>query len=141
MSEEEAFGLIDRTAATLSGLHDIATALAVFRDLPTRYHGRLVDRLVSHAIESNTDTYTQVISYFLHCAAARRLCSATAFEDGVSMSASALGDIAEETPDAVSRFATVIKGTGLHKDQRWCARVLKKVGIHGSELELRLLST
>ena len=140
MSDEEANERINRTITTLSGLHNITTVLAIFGDLPARYHGRLVDRLVSCAIECNADAHAQMIAYFLHCAAERGLCSPTAFEDGVSMTASALGSITEENPNAISRYAAVIQGIGIHEDPSWHARVMEKAGIHGPALELKLSS-
>ena len=135
MSKEAANEYIERSASLLSGLHDVGTALSVFHILPPGYHSRLVDRLVSGAMESRTDSMrAQVLAYFFQCAAKGQLCSVTAFAEGVSMTTSALEDIATDIPDAVERYAVIVKAMGLHEDLDWRARVLENAGSYGTEL-------
>ncbi len=127
---------IERSVALLSGLHDTGAALAAFHDLPPSYHGRLVDRLVSGAMEPGTSDSMRahVLAYFFRWAAERRLCSTAAFEDGVAMTTSALGDLVADVPDALERYAVIVKGMGLHEDLAWRARVVEKAGVHGPEV-------
>ncbi|TBU42561.1 hypothetical protein BD309DRAFT_991589 [Dichomitus squalens] len=134
MSHKEASERIEKAAATLSGLHDVGAALDVFHELSPRYHSRLVDRLVSSAMESDTFLLSQVMAYFFRYAAQGRICSAQALKDGVSLTASNLLDIAVDVPDALSRYAIMIKAAGLHEASNWRMSILEKVGSRGPEL-------
>ncbi|KAM5543012.1 hypothetical protein V8D89_003396 [Ganoderma adspersum] len=129
MSRRTADEHIERSVTLLSGLHDVGAALVVFRDLPASYHSRLVNRLVSGAMEPCTNSMRgQVLAYFFRWAAERHLCSTAAFEEGVSMTMTALEDIAAEVPDAFERYAVIVMGMGLFDDPGWRACVLERAG-------------
>ncbi|PIL33543.1 hypothetical protein GSI_04166 [Ganoderma sinense ZZ0214-1] len=140
MSQKETNARIEQTFAQLfSGPHDIDSALSVFAAVPARYHGRLVDRLVSFATES-TLTDAQLVSYFFYCAAAQGLCTRAAFEAGFAVTATALEDVAVENPEAVLLFATMARGAGLHKDADWWRRVFDRLERLGYGRDLASLS-
>ena len=133
MLAKEASERIERTAVMLSGLHDVSAALAVFRELPSRYHSRLVDRIVSDAMDTDAPMFAQVVAYFLHAAAQNQMCSAQTLKEGVSLTASILEDISLDVPDALSRYAIIVKAAGLHEDRSWRTGVLANMGKCGPE--------
>ena len=138
MPQNEANKHIEQCIAQLfGGPHDIDATLSVFTAVPARHHSRLVDRIVSFAIES-TPTDAQLVAYFFGCAAAQGLCARAAFEGGFAVTVAALDDVAAESPEAVLLFATMARGAGLHKDADWRKRVfgrLERLG-YGSDLTL-----
>ncbi|KAI1791178.1 armadillo-type protein, partial [Ganoderma leucocontextum] len=141
MSQKEANEHIEQTVALLfGGPHDIDSALSVFAVMPPRHHSRLIDRLVSFAIES-TRADAQLVAYFFYCAAAKGLCSAAAFEAGFALTAAALEDVAAESPDAVLLFASMAKGAGLHRDREWRRRFFGRLEVLGYGPDLASLSS
>ncbi len=140
MPQKEAIELIEQTVAQLfGGPHDIDSALSVFAAVPPRHHSRLVDRLVSFAIES-TRADAQLVAYFFYCAAAKGACAPAAFEGGFAVTGAALEDVAAESPDAVLLFATMAKGAGLHKDADWRKRFFGRLERLGYGPDLASLS-
>ena len=127
MPQNEANKRIEQCVAQLfGGPHDIDATLSVFTTVPARHHSRLVDRIVSFAIES-TPAHAQLVAYFFGFAAAQGLCARGAFEGGFAVTVAALDDVAAESPEAVLLFATMARGAGLHKDADWRKRVFGRL--------------
>ncbi|KAI0767120.1 hypothetical protein C8Q74DRAFT_1369963 [Fomes fomentarius] len=102
----------DQTTKTLFHLHDIEDVLSIFNELPPRFHSRVVDSLLSTAVESS-DTDAQIAAYYFQCARLKGVCSAAAFKDGFYLTTAALRDIAVNCIDAPRRFAIMQKAAGL----------------------------
>ena len=96
-----------------------------FTKLPSEHHHRLVDKMVSKAIESKEADGRLVADAFAR-AAEKNLCSTSAFEEGFIPIAELLDDIAIDAPKAFQIMATMMKGAGLDKDEEQLTRIAQK---------------
>lgn len=80
---------------------DTAAGEAYFSGLPTMYHQRLVNQLVSRAIEFESDEVsTMMVVDLFNRVASKKLCSPLAFEEGFRGFARSLEDIVIDVPKA-----------------------------------------
>ncbi|KAH6906885.1 hypothetical protein BKA70DRAFT_1150637 [Coprinopsis sp. MPI-PUGE-AT-0042] len=124
MSEEDAKKKTDADVNELLELRDISKGERYITDLPAEYHHKLVDKLVSSAIESDTGDASAFVALLFERASSRRLCSAVALEEGLGAVAEFLEDIVVEFPLAYERFVTMAKGAKL--DSAALLRVWRK---------------
>lgn len=117
MTEEEALKKISEDSKEFFGVRNFDEAEVYFTNLPPIHHFRLVDKLVSSAIE-NKESEAQLVAEFFTRAATKKLCTAAAFEDGLSPISEVIDDIAIDAPKAFDLFAIIVKGAGLEEDRR-----------------------
>jgi translation initiation factor 4G len=96
-----------------------------FTNLPSEHHHRLVDKMVSKAIESKEADGKLVADAFAR-ATEKNLCSISAFEEGFLPVAELLDDIAIDAPKAFQIMAIMMKGAGLDKDEERRTRIAQK---------------
>jgi translation initiation factor 4G len=125
MSEDEASKRIVEDIREFFSIRNIDESEEYFARLPSEYHHRLVDKMVSRAIESKEADGKLVADAFAR-AAEKNLCSISAFEEGFLPIAELLDDIAIDAPKALQLMATMIKGAGLDKDEGRRTRIAQK---------------
>ena len=96
-----------------------------FSNLPSEHHHRLVDKMVSKAIESKEADGKLVADAFAR-AVEKNLCSISAFEEGFLPTAELLDDIAIDAPKAFQIMAIMMKGAGLDKDEERRTKIAQK---------------
>ncbi|KAF4563218.1 hypothetical protein EYR40_007074 [Pleurotus pulmonarius] len=115
MSDADAKKKIDEDVKEFFGVRNLDEAEVYFSGLPSTHHERLVDKLVSKAIESKEADATLVADFFTR-AASKSLCSPTSFEEGFFGMAEFLEDIAIDAPKAWDFMALMVKGASLNGD-------------------------
>ena len=125
MSEEEANRKVAKDVKEFFGARNIDESEIYFTRLPPEHHHRLVDKLVSRAIESMEADGKLVADAFAR-AAEKNLCSNSAFEEGFSPVAEFLDDIVIDAPKAFQIMATMMKGAGLDRGEEQRARIAQK---------------
>ena len=116
MSEAEATKKIAEDIKEFFSVRNIDESEDYFTKLPSEHHHRLVDKMVSKAIESKEADGRLVADAFAR-ATEKNLCSISAFEEGFIPIAELLDDIAIDAPKAFQIMATMMKGAGLDKDE------------------------
>ena len=96
-----------------------------FKKLPSGHHHRLVDKLVSKAIESKEADGKLVADAFAR-ATEKNLCSISSLEEGFLPTAELLDDTVIDAPKAFQIMATMMKGAGLDKDEERRVRIARK---------------
>ena len=137
MSGDEANKKIVESITEFFFIRSIDESEEYFSKLPSEYHHRLVDKMVSKAIESKEADGKLVADAFAR-AAERNSCSISAFEKGFLPIAELLDDIAIDAPKAFQIMATMMKGAGLDKDKGRRTRIARRSG--DSEKLLGLLA-
>ncbi|KAF8161295.1 armadillo-type protein [Crassisporium funariophilum] len=99
------------------GVRNLDEAEVYFSTLPAQYHHKLVDKLVSTAIESKESDAKLVADFFAR-AVEKELSSPVSFEDGFSPIAEIIDDLAIDAPKAFQLFAMMIKGADLDEERR-----------------------
>jgi len=117
MSEEAAKKKIDEDSKEFFGVRNLDEAEVYFTALPAQYHHKLIDKLVSTAVESK-EADAHLVSDLFTRAASKNLCSPAAFEEGLTPVAEIIDDIAIDAPKAFTLFATMVKGVGFDEDRR-----------------------
>lgn len=117
MTEDEALKKIAEDSKEFFGVRNLDEAEVYFTNLPPVHHFRLVDKLASSAVE-NKELEAQLVADFFARAASKKLCTATAFEEGLSPISELIDDIAIDAPKAFTLFAIIVKGAGLDEDRR-----------------------
>ncbi|KAF9784685.1 armadillo-type protein [Thelephora terrestris] len=117
MSEDEADKKIAEDIKEFFTVRNIDESEDYFTKLPPEHHHRLVDKIISKAIESKEADGKLVADAFAR-AAEKKLCSASAFEEGFLPIAEMLDDIAIDAPKAFQIMATMMKGAGLDEEKR-----------------------
>ena len=125
MSEAEASGKIAEDIEKFFSVRNIDESEDFFTELPSKYHHRLVGKMISKAIESKGAGGELVARAFAR-AAKKKLCSISAFEEGFLPVAEILDDIAIDAPKAFQIMATMMKGAGLDKDEERRTRIAQK---------------
>ena len=83
MTEAEIIKRIDEDSKEFFTLRNLDRAERFFLFVPSQYHFRFVNKLVSSVIDSNSkETDAQLVADFFARATSKNLCSASAFEDG-----------------------------------------------------------
>ncbi|KAH8087801.1 armadillo-type protein [Cristinia sonorae] len=137
MSEEEVKQRINEDSKEFFSIRDLDEADVYFTKLPVEHRHKLVDKLISVAIESK-DTDAELVANFFARAASKNYCSPSTFEEGFAPISEFLDDIVYDSPKAFSLYATMMKGAGLDKDEERRARLASKLA-DGDKL-LSLLS-
>ncbi|KAF5357330.1 hypothetical protein D9758_005883 [Tetrapyrgos nigripes] len=117
MSEEEAKKKIEEDSKEFFGVRNLDEAEVYFSKLSSIHHHRLVDKLVSMAIESK-EADAQLVSQLFERAVSKNLCSSTALEEGFLGIAEFLDDIAIDAPKAPNLLAIMMKGAAFSEEQR-----------------------
>ena len=110
MTEETASKKIAEDTKEFFAVRNLEEAEVYFSALPAQFHHKLVDSLVSKAVESK-EADAQLVSDFFARSTAQ--CSAAAFEEGFLPTAEAIDDIAIDAPKAVKLFGLMLKGAKL----------------------------
>jgi translation initiation factor 4G len=135
MSEAEANARIAKDIKQLFSVRNIDESEEYFTKLPSEHHHRLVDKMVSKAIESKEADGKLVADAFARVVE-KHMCSISAFEEGFSPIAELLDDIAIDAPKAFQIMATMMKGAGLDKDEERRTRIARKLMDSDKLLEL-----
>ncbi|KAJ3511777.1 hypothetical protein NLJ89_g3905 [Agrocybe chaxingu] len=117
MTEEAAKKKIAEDLKEFFGVRNLDEAEVYFTDLPTQHHHKLVDKLVSTAVESK-EADARLVADFFTRAVERELCTPQAFEEGFTPIAELIDDIAIDAPKAFQLFATMLKGASLDEARR-----------------------
>ncbi|EAU91617.1 eukaryotic initiation factor 4F subunit P130 [Coprinopsis cinerea okayama7 len=112
MSETDAKNKIDEDSKELFGVRNLDEAEVYFTALPAKYHHKLVDKLVSKAVESKM-TDAELVASLFERASKKQLCSPSAFEEGFAPIAEFLDDIAIDAPHAFQIYVKMVKGANL----------------------------
>ena len=123
--EAEANKRITEDIKEFFSVRNIDKSEEYFTKLPSEYHHRLVDKMVSNAIESKEADGKLVADAFAR-AAEKNLCSISAFEEGFLPIAELLDDIAIDAPKAFQIMAIMMKGARLDKDEERRTRIAQK---------------
>ncbi|KAL0955886.1 hypothetical protein HGRIS_002084 [Hohenbuehelia grisea] len=115
MSEADAKKKVQEDVKEFFAVRNLEEADNYFSALPSVHHFRLVDKVVSQAIESK-EADAQLVADFFVRAASKDLCSAASFEEGIAPVAEVVEDIAIDAPKAWNLLAIMIKGASLDKD-------------------------
>jgi len=115
MSESEAKKKIEEDIKEFFGVRNLDEAEEYFSALSPDHHFRLVDKVVSQAIESK-QADAQLVADFFERASSKDLCSAASFEEGFGPIAELVEDIAIDAPKAWNLLAIMIKGASLDND-------------------------
>lgn len=116
-AEADAKKKIDEDVKEFFGVRNLDEAEVYFSGLPSTHRSRLVDKLVSKAIESKEADATLVADFFAR-AVSKNLCSPTSFEEGFLGIAEFLEDIAIDAPKAWEFMALMVKGASLNGDSQ-----------------------
>jgi translation initiation factor 4G len=121
MSDEVAKKKIAEDTKEFFGVRNFEEAEVYFTALPAVHHHKLVDSLVSKAVESKEADAQLVAEFF---ARSTDKVSSAAFEEGFSGIAEFIEDIAIDAPKAVQLFVLMIMGAKLDEEPR--ARIAAK---------------
>ncbi|KAI0827976.1 hypothetical protein BC628DRAFT_1418069 [Trametes gibbosa] len=115
---------------TLFAERDVDDTADAFGDIPARHHSRLVDALVSGAVESHDDgrDAALVARVFSRVVFAGTVCAPSAWEAGFAPTAATMRELVLGEPRALGRFMCMFKATGLDRDGERAARVLLRLG-------------
>lgn len=114
LSDDEAKKKIDEDSKEFFSIRDLKEAEVYFTKLPSKFHGKLIDKLVSQAVESKEQDAKLVSDLFAQAKASNST-SESAFEEGFSV-IEFLDDIVVDAPKAVDLMALMMKGAGLSDD-------------------------
>jgi translation initiation factor 4G len=92
MFEAEAINRIDEDSKEFFAARNLENSEKYFTTLAVEHHFRLVDKLVTFAIESG-EADAQLVGDFFNRAASKRLCSRAPFAKGFSLTARILDGI------------------------------------------------
>ncbi|KAJ3993862.1 hypothetical protein F5050DRAFT_617783, partial [Lentinula boryana] len=102
-----------------------------FDKLPSHHHHSLVDKLITHAIESK-EADARLVGDLFQRVTSNKLCTPSAFEKGFLGVAEFLDDIAIDAPKATDLLAIMIKGADLNEAQR--TNIASKSAENGDKL-------
>ena len=115
MSEADAKKRIDEDSKEFFAVRNLEEAEVYFTNLTDEHRFRLVDKLVTKAIESK-EADAQLVGDFFSRAVSKELCSQASFEEGFLPTAEILDDIAIDAPKAFDLMAIMMKGADLDKE-------------------------
>ncbi|KAF9811092.1 hypothetical protein IEO21_06669 [Rhodonia placenta] len=125
MIEAEANVRIKEDSKEFFSIRDLDEAEVYFTKLPTEHRFRLVDKLVTSAIESK-EADAQLVASLFSRALSRNSCSPHSFEEGFTPTADILDDIVIDVPKAFDLMTIMMKGAGLDKDEKRRTRLASK---------------
>jgi translation initiation factor 4G len=123
MSEADAKKRIDEDSKEFFAVRNLEEAEIYFTNLTDEHRFRLVDKLVTQAIESK-EADAQLVGDFFSRAVSKELCSQVSFEEGFLPTAEILDDIAIDAPKAFDLMAIMMKGADL--DEEYQTRIAAK---------------
>ncbi|KAI6106519.1 armadillo-type protein [Pisolithus croceorrhizus] len=126
MSEEDAKKKIDEDVKEFFAVRNLEEADAYFTALTEDHRFRLVDKLVSSALEGK-EADARLVADFFSRSASQQECSPDAFEAGFTPMVELLDDIAIDAPKAPEYMAIMLKGAGLDKDEERLKRMAEKM--------------
>ncbi|OBZ69854.1 hypothetical protein A0H81_10310 [Grifola frondosa] len=125
LSDAEVYSTVCQNSHEFFTARDLHAGAMYFARLPEVHRWRLVDKLVSSAIES-TESDSLLVAGLFDCISSKGLCPSASFEKGFSPVAQALDYIAMDTPQAYNRMAMMMKGAHIHEDDERCKRLASK---------------
>lgn len=117
MSEEAAEAKVKEDIKEFFAIRSIDEAEVYWTALPPTHHHRLVDKLLSQAVESKEQD-AQLVADLFKAIVSKELCSADAFEQGFANIANFIEDIAIDAPKAVAYFGMIVKAVDLDDERR-----------------------
>lgn len=117
MSDKEAEKKITEDSKEFFGVRNLEEAEVYFSTLPPQHHHKLVDKLVSTAVESK-EADARLVADFFARAVSKSLCTPAAFEEGLLPIAEAIDDIAIDAPKAFQLFVIMVKGAALDAERQ-----------------------
>ena len=117
MSEDAAETKVKEDIKEFFAIRSIEEAEAYWTALPAPHHHRLVDKLVSQAVESK-EADAQLVADLFKAAVSKELCSHDAFEKGFVNIANVVEDIAIDAPKAVTFFGLIVKAVDFNEERR-----------------------
>jgi translation initiation factor 4G len=125
MSEADASKRIAEDLKELFDIRNVDEGEDYFEKLPAAHHARLVEKVISRAIESK-EADAQLAADLFARAVEKELCTPDAFERGFLPIAELLDDIVIDAPKAFNLMALMLKGAGLADDEERCGRIAEK---------------
>ncbi|KAI6029306.1 armadillo-type protein [Pisolithus microcarpus] len=126
MSEEDVKKKIDEDVREFFVVRNLEAADANLTALTEEDRFRLVDKLVSSALEGK-EADARLVADFFSRSASRQECSPDVFEAGFTLMVELLDDIAIDAPKALEYMAIMLKGAGLDKDEERLKRMAEKM--------------
>ncbi|KAM6495305.1 Armadillo-type fold [Amanita muscaria] len=117
LTEEAADAKISEDVKEFFSIRNLDEAEVHFTALPSQHHHRLVNKLVSSAVESKECDAVLVADLFKR-ANSKGLCLSDALEEGMTPTAEIIEDIAIDAPKAWSLFATMVKGAQFDEEHQ-----------------------
>jgi len=117
MSDAEARKKIEEDSKEFFAVRNVDEAEDYFTKLPAEHQHRLIDKLVSTALDRK-QADAELVADLFRRASEKELCNTAAFEDGLGQNVEMLSDIAIDVPKAFDLMAIMIKGTSLDEEQR-----------------------
>ncbi|TDL23008.1 ARM repeat-containing protein [Rickenella mellea] len=117
MSEEEAMRQIGQDIKEFFAIHNMEETEAYWTKLPVEHRFRLVDELVTFAIQSK-EADAKLVAEFFDLAVKKDLCPPASFEDGFLPTIEILDDIAIDAPMAFDLMTTMLDGSKLDTVRR-----------------------
>jgi translation initiation factor 4G len=125
MTEEEALKKIAEDTKEFFAVRNLDEAEEYFGALSAEHQFRLVDKLVTTAIESK-EADAQLVAEFFSRAVEKELCGGASFEEGFMPTADLLDEIVFDAPKAFELMALMMKGAELDKDEERRTRIAGK---------------
>jgi len=117
MTDDQAHKKIQEDVKEFFALRNLDEGEVYLTALPAQHHSKLIDKLVSSAVESK-EADAKLAADLFGRAASKNLCSQDALEQGFLPCAEIIGDIAIDAPKAFQLFAMMIKGAEFTEERR-----------------------
>ncbi|KAG9014201.1 hypothetical protein FRB94_013511 [Tulasnella sp. JGI-2019a] len=131
MSDEQAKTKVKEDVKEIFAVRNVSEAEQNFAMLPEEHHSKLVDAIVTHALDAKEDDVRLAMDVFAKVSGS---VGAAAFESGFQGTAEFLEDIAIDVPQAYPRLARMLKkGAGLGRDA--VERLAQKIAVEGDPLK------
>lgn len=116
MSDALAKKKIEEDTKEFFAVRSLEEAEVYFSKLPSHHHPKLVDKLVSLALESKEGD-AKLVAEFFTLASSKDLCTIESFEEGFAGIMEFLDDVAIDAPMAPKLMAVMIKGPSFSEEQ------------------------
>jgi len=117
MTDDQAQKKIQEDVKEFFAVRNLDEGEVYFTALPAQHHSKLIDKLVSSAVESK-EADAELAADLFGRAASKNLCSQDALEQGFLPCAEIIGDIAIDAPKAFQLFAMMVKGVEFPEERR-----------------------
>ena len=125
ISDAEVQKRMEEDSKEFFGVRNLDEAEVYFTNLTIERRFRLVEKLVTSALESK-DADAQLVADFFSLAATKDICSPASFEEGFLLVSEILDDVAIDAPKAFNLMAVMLKGAGMDKDEERRTRIAGK---------------